>query len=75
MTKHIYSKILTALPIILAHLMIIANVQFNYEIDQSAVSLIEFLVGSTVLGGVGNAAFRKYLDYKKKLLELPENID
>jgi len=65
--KHLYSKILTALPIILAHLMIIANVQFGYEIDASAVNLIEFLVGSTVIGGVTSAGFKKYLNYKEKL--------
>jgi len=68
LTKH-YSKIITAIPIALGLLMIIANVQFGYEIDESAINLIEFLIGSTVLGGLTRGGYTKYLEYKKKLNE------
>jgi len=62
-----YSRILTAIPIILGLLMIAANVQFGYEIDESAINLIEFIVGGTIIGGVSRSGFKKYLKYKEKL--------
>lgn len=62
-----YSRILTGIPILLGLLMIVANVQFNYEITPEAINLIEFLVGGTIIGGLTRSGYTKYIQYKEKI--------
>ncbi|MCA9828542.1 MAG: hypothetical protein KC444_09205 [Nitrosopumilus sp.] len=59
-----FSKILTALPIVVGLIFLGLDFVTGFEITESQVQLVEFLVGSTVLGGVTNAGFKRYTEFK-----------
>ena len=62
-----YSKILTALPILVGLLFVGLDYAVGFEINESQVRLIEYIIGGTILGGVSNAGFKKFTDYKAKI--------
>ena len=39
----------------------------DFAVTQSQVDLIEFIIGSTVVGGTVNAGFKRYTAYKEKV--------
>ncbi len=62
-----YSKIITALPLFVGFLFLGLDYFAGFEINDSHIQLIEFMIGSTVIGGVGNSGFKKYIAYKEKI--------
>lgn len=65
MSKH-FSKILVTLPIIGGFIMIGIEYLFDFTVNEAHIQLIEFMIGSTIVGGVGNASFKRFTDYKAK---------
>lgn len=61
-----YSKILTLAPILIGLIMIALDYLAEFQMTQSQVQLIEFIVGGTILGGVTNGGFKKYMAFKEK---------
>jgi len=62
-----FSKILTVLPIIIGLLMLAGDYAADFTVTESQVDLIEFIIGSTVIGGTVNAGFKRYTNYKEKV--------
>ena len=67
-----YSKLITALPVIFGLLL----VGFDYLVDdetfvirESHIELVEVAIGGTILGGTANAGFKRYTQYKTKLMD------
>lgn len=46
--------------------MIALDYLAEFQMTQSQVQLIEFIVGGTILGGVTNGGFKKYMAFKEK---------
>lgn len=61
-----YSKILTLAPILIGLIMISLDYLAEFQMTQSQVQLIEFIVGGTILGGVTTGGFKKYMAFKEK---------
>lgn len=59
-----YSKIITALPILVGLLIVGLDFVTGFEVTESQIDLIEFLIGTTVVGGVANAGYKRYVAYK-----------
>lgn len=61
-----YSKIITLAPIVWALLFLTVDFVFDeFTITESQVSLIEFLLASTILGGTANAGYKRFIKYKE----------
>lgn len=62
------SKLLTVLPIIFGLLFVGVDFVFGdqFTIEATHIQLIEFAIGSTVIGGTANAGYKRFIDYKKK---------
>ena len=62
------SKFLTILPIIFG--LIFVGIDFalgdQFTLEQTHIQLIEFAIGSTVIGGTANAGFKRFVKYKEK---------
>jgi len=63
------SKMLTVLPVIFGLLFVGVDFVFGdtFTIEQTHVQLIEFLIGSTVLGGTANAGYKRFVNYKTEV--------
>jgi len=62
-----FSKYLTLLPIIIGLIMLAGDYLADFSVTSSQVELIEFIIGSTVIGGTVNAGFKRYTAYKEKV--------
>lgn len=61
-----YSKIITAIPLLIGALLIGVEYFTGFIVTESQIQLVEFMIGSTVLGGVANSGFKKFKEYKEK---------
>ncbi len=61
-----YSKLLTLAPIIAGLLMIALDYLAEFTITESQVQLIEFMIGGTIIGGVANSGYKRFIAYKEK---------
>lgn len=61
-----YSKIITALPLFVGFLLIGVDYFFEFEIKEAHIQLVEFMIGSTIIGGVANKGYKRFIDYKAK---------
>jgi len=61
-----YSKLLTVLPLILGFAFVGLEMFGGFTITESQVSLIEFMIGGTIFGGVATSGMRKFKEYKEK---------
>lgn len=62
-----YSKAITLAPILIGLLMIGLDYLADFTITAEQVQLIEFIIGGTIIGGVANGGFKKYVAYKDKV--------
>jgi len=65
MSKH-YSKIITALPLLIGALLIGVEYFTDFTVTDSQIQLVEFMIGGTILGGVANSGMKKFKEYKEK---------
>lgn len=49
--------------------LLFLHVQFNYDLDQQTITLIQSLIGGTTIGGVINAGHKRYVDMRTKLAQ------
>ena len=61
-----FSKILTVAPLLWGMLFLTIDFLTEFVITESQIMLIEFMIGSTVIGGTANAGFKRYVKYKNK---------
>jgi len=66
------SKLLTIVPIIFGLLFVGVDFVFGdtYTIEPSHVQLIEFAIGSTVIGGTANAGYKRFTQYKQSQVKV-----
>jgi len=64
--KNSYSKIITALPLLIGALLIGVEYFTNFTVTDSQIQLVEFMIGGTILGGVANSGMKKFKEYKEK---------
>jgi len=62
-----FSKIIVSLPIFGGFILIAIDYFFGFEVNEQHIQLIEFMIGSTVIGGVGNASMKRFVAYKEKI--------
>ena len=65
-----FSKLITAAPIVIGLLLVgidYIDVEDQYEITQSHIDMFEWIIGGTIFGGVANAGFKRYTQYKEKV--------
>ena len=63
-----FPKVLVSLPILGGFIMIGLEYLFEFTVNEAHIQLIEFMIGSTILGDVGNASFKRFTNYKVKQL-------
>jgi len=61
-----YSKIITALPLLIGALLIGVEYFTDFVVTESQIQLVEFMIGGTIIGGVANSGFKKFKEYKEK---------
>jgi len=61
-----YSKIITALPLLIGALLIGVEYFTEFVVTESQIQLVEFMIGGTIIGGVANSGFKKFKEYKEK---------
>jgi len=61
-----YSKIITALPLLLGGILILVEYATEFTVTSSQIELVEFMIGGTIFGGVANSGFNKFKAYKEK---------
>ncbi len=60
-----YSKIITALPLLIGALLIGVEYFSGFIVTDSQIQLVEFMIGGTIIGGVANKGFKRYIDFKE----------
>jgi len=61
-----YSKIITALPLLLGGLLILVEYATDFTVTDSQIQLVEFMIGGTIFGGVATSGMKKFKEYKEK---------
>ncbi len=61
-----YSKIITILPLLIGALLILVEYATEFTVTESQIQLVEFMIGGTIIGGVANKGFKRFVDYKKE---------
>jgi len=62
-----YSKLITALPLIIGALLIGVEYFTGFTVTDSQIQLVEFMIGGTIIGGVANSGMKKFKEYKEKV--------